>query len=336
MFQTASDYRYFKFFQNKTAMHLSGYFDPDVWGRLILQACEHEDFARHGVLALSALNKTIEAVSVSKVSMNITEHSYQIAKEHHEVALKHYAKSLRLMRLRTADVTDEYHLRNLLVSCLLTVCFENYHGNEVSALKQAVSGIKLLSQFQERQSPNSISMQATTTSGLSTVDPDLAGAFVRLEIVVMMAMETVPDQNHLSLQVRQATTALENIPSVFFTLKEARHYWDIMIRRTIHCYHDESKGPLPSWRLFAPEEEFRMGIEIPEGLEAPDTDDRKPSSLGQYLDVGAQWYQAFAPLFERLRADPEDADFRGATVCAYIPNSSTDNGCVKSYFRMLT
>ena len=62
-----------------------------------------------------------------------------------------------------------------------------------------------------------------------------------------------------------------------------------------------------------------MGMQLPEGLEASDTDDPKSSSLGQYLDVEAQWYQAFAPLFERLRADPEDAEFCGATVCAYIP-----------------
>jgi hypothetical protein len=321
MFHTESDYRYFKFFQSKTATLLSGYFDTDLWGRLILQACEHEEFARHGVLALSALNKTIETVSVNCGSLGLSENGSQIAKKHHEVALKHYAKSLRLMRQRTADVTDEYHLRNLLVSCLLTVCFENFHGNEKAALKQAISGIKLLSQFQERLPSNSISMPASTSSGLSIVAPDLVGAFVRLEIVVTMAMESVLDQNHICVQVRQATATLANMPSEFFTLKEARHYWDIMIRRTIHWYHDETKGPLPSWRLFVPEEEFPMGIEVPTkieapaGIEFPDTEDRKSSSLDQYLDVGAQWFNAFAPLFGRLRANSGDSGFRGATVC---------------------
>ena len=321
MFQTESDYRYFKFFEIKTARHLSGYFDTDVWGRLILQACEHEEFARHGVLALSALNKTIESISVGKSSLDFTEDRCHTAKEHHEIALKHYAKSLRLMRQRAADINDEYHLRNLLVSCLLTVCFETYHGNEVLALKQAVSGIKLLSHFQERLSSNSISMHATTNSGCSVIDPDLVGAFVRLEIVVTMAMECVPDQNHVYLQVRQATMAIENMPPEFLTLKEARHFWDIMIRRTIHWYHDESKGPLPSWRLFVPDDEFPVGAKMPVGEAMVETEDRKSSSLGQYLDVGAQWLKAFAPLFGRLRENPESTDFCGATVCILQPPS---------------
>ena len=30
MFQTESEYRYFRFFQSKTAAHLSGYFDTDL------------------------------------------------------------------------------------------------------------------------------------------------------------------------------------------------------------------------------------------------------------------------------------------------------------------
>ena len=321
MFQNESDYRYFKFFQNKTATYLSGYFDTDVWGRLILQACQHEEFARHGVLALSALNKTIEGVSASEDSMVITGSSCQVAKRHHEIALKHYAKSLRLMRQKTADFTDEYHLRNLLVSCLLTVCFENYHGNEASALKQAESGIKLLSQFQERLSSNSISMQETTSSGLSIVDPDMIGAFVRLEIVMMMAMESVPNQNHISVQIRQADAALEKMPSVFRSLKEARHYWDIMIRRTVHWYHDESNYPLPSLRLFETEDGFIQRTGISEGQEAVDYNDRKTSILGQHIDVGVQWYQSFAPLFGKLRADPGHAEFCGATVRTYPSNS---------------
>lgn len=188
MFQPESEHRYFKFFQSKTAAQLSGYFDTDIWERLILQACEHEEFARHGVLALSALNKTIETVSAGTDSPGSLEKNYQIARSHHEAALKHYAKSLRLMRLRTADIHDEYHLRNLLVSCLLTICFENYHGNEELALAQAVSGIKLLAEFQEQRSSNSI----TTSFGFSIIDPELINAFMRLEIAVMMAMESIP------------------------------------------------------------------------------------------------------------------------------------------------
>ena len=123
-FENEADYQYFQFFETKTAPNLSGYFDTDLWGRVILQACEHEEFARHGVLALSALNKTIETVTAFRYSSSNTELMIRTANSHHATALNYYGKSLRLMRERTAGVSDEDHLRNLLISCLLTVCCE--------------------------------------------------------------------------------------------------------------------------------------------------------------------------------------------------------------------
>lgn len=64
-----------------------------------------------------------------------------------------------------------------------------------------------------------------------------------------------------------------------------------MIRQTTHWFHDETKGPLPTWRLFVPEQEIPDGaVETP-----PDTGDRKPSTLEQYLDVGAQWFKYSRP-----------------------------------------
>ena len=122
-FENEADFHYFKFFESNTATQLSGYFDDNLWGRVVLQACEHEEFARHGVLALAALGKTIETMTVIQSSPESKKSLCQAATVHHENALKHYAKSLRLMRERTSDAADEHHLRNLLVSCLLTICF---------------------------------------------------------------------------------------------------------------------------------------------------------------------------------------------------------------------
>jgi hypothetical protein len=299
MFESESDYRYFKLFESKTAKSLSGYFDTDLWGRLILQTCEHEEFAKHGVLALAALNKTIETSAILQVSSGSTENLYQTVNSHHEVALKHYAKSLKLMRHRTADVSDEHHLRNILVSCLLTVCFENYHGNERAALAQAVSGIRLLSQFQEERMSDTTAMPTTSSnSPLSTIDPDLINAFTGLEVVVMHVMESIPEQRHLSKQMVHDAKALDTMPSEFSTLKEARYYWDILLRRLMLLFRDELNDPRAE-PLPQPEAGATPGGDVP-----PEIHEHRTRPL-------TQWQNACQPLFESLRNSPGHKDRRG-------------------------
>ena len=121
----------------------------------------------------------------------------------------------------------------------------------------------------------------------------------------MMGRDPIPDLNHLSLQIQQATNALAKMPSEFCALKEARYYWDIMVRRIIHCFHDEVKGLLPTWRPFVPAKDastFDLLL------------DTKTATLDQYRGVETQWFHSFSPLLGRLRANKESRDFRGALV----------------------
>ena len=300
MFDSESDYCYFKLFESKTAKDLSGYFDTDLWGRLILQTCEHEEFAKHGVLALAALSKTIETSTISQGSSGSLENLYQTVNSHHEVALKHYARSLKLMRQRTADVSDERHLRNILVSCLLTVCFENYHGNEQAALAQAVSGLRLLSQFQEERLSDTMS-STSSNSLLSTIDPDLINAFIGLEIVVMHVMESIPEPRHLSMQMFQGAKALDTMPSEFSTLKEARSYWNILLRHLMLLFRDHLNDPLAN-PLLQP------------GAGATPCED-VPSEMHDHRTEGlTRWQNACQPLFDSLRNSPCHKDHCGAIL----------------------
>ncbi|KAH6669546.1 hypothetical protein B0J14DRAFT_657641 [Halenospora varia] len=59
-FANDCEYRHFLVFQENAAPDLSGYFDSEVWNRMVLQACNEEEYARHAVVAIGALHKTLE------------------------------------------------------------------------------------------------------------------------------------------------------------------------------------------------------------------------------------------------------------------------------------
>ena len=52
---------YFVTFRDRKSRELSGYFESDVWKRLILQVCHAEPFASHCAVAIGALTKTNDA-----------------------------------------------------------------------------------------------------------------------------------------------------------------------------------------------------------------------------------------------------------------------------------
>ena len=62
---TDKERRCFDFFLNRTAPQLSGFWDSDFWGCLILQATHHQSAIRHAVLALGALHERFEAGDTS-------------------------------------------------------------------------------------------------------------------------------------------------------------------------------------------------------------------------------------------------------------------------------
>jgi hypothetical protein len=55
-----------------------------------------------------------------------------IERRHHETALQQYAVALKHMRERAG--TDKPDLRLALLSCLVTLCFEAWNGNQALAM----------------------------------------------------------------------------------------------------------------------------------------------------------------------------------------------------------
>jgi hypothetical protein len=111
----------------------------------MLQAAQTDPSIRHAVIALggtllplilliatclytTALDKTSQMVATA----NKDESQKAILRRHHESALEQYAVALKHMRER-AD-TDKPDIRLALLTCLVTLCFEAWNGNQASAM----------------------------------------------------------------------------------------------------------------------------------------------------------------------------------------------------------
>ena len=299
------------FFQTETAASLSGYFETNIWGQVVLQLCHREQFARHAVVALAALNKTIEAMSNSSGIDRDSGSRLAAGKRHHAFALKEYGKALRLMRENTADADDEHHLRNALISCLLTTCFECYHGDQEAALAAGESGVKLLSSFQEKRALlDTYSMKPFT--GSAVIDPELIAAFARLESSVLMFVDSLVTHRRISLQIAMDTSILNDMPSEFQSLREARRHWDILTRRAMH------------WRATYSGEEPDLPSDTADG--APNSTlgimtlvngevvEKLNAQVGMHLETVSRWLNAFDPVYRKCRALPKhNSDYTGAT-----------------------
>ena len=252
-FDSEQEDRYFRVFYEKFASQISGYYSKsDVWGSLMLQASEGDAAIRHAIMAVGALNITLETMLLSK-SEGTTLTSNSSNNEHHRFALQRYGKAIQ--ELRTAISTPGYSLRNVLLASLLIICFENLHGNHAAAVTQMQSCLSLLRERVRRPalisteeptpilSPikfsSSSPLSTTQSSGRSTtsispiaeyIEGDLVRAFGRMDMQFMSF-----DYHRMS---RDFDDKIVNddpnvIPSNFSSVTEAQVYYERLARNTM-------------------------------------------------------------------------------------------------------
>ena len=122
IFEDESECRYFDYFPTQISnclMQTSSCFFSEVcadaWAltqRLLLKVSYQEEFARHGVLAVAALDMIVETSGSHESDNGIAAQSLE-DKQHRCFALEQYAKSLRLMRKVITIKIDKYRLKNI-------------------------------------------------------------------------------------------------------------------------------------------------------------------------------------------------------------------------------
>ena len=220
--------RCFDFFLNRTASQLSGFWDSDFWGCLILRATHHQPAIRHAVLALGSLHERFEAGDTSVVNPIWDKREGGFALKQYNHAIQQLIKPASQGQ-QAVDVC--------LIACLLFACFEvsrsssphsfqeetwrernlvivSYRltdlkalrGHHGSALSHITSGVKILSEV-------ALNEHGELNHGVLRTLPHPFVDFWQLEILF----------NRLDAQVSQACLrslpsipALHNVPTLNF------------------------------------------------------------------------------------------------------------------------
>ncbi|KUJ06773.1 uncharacterized protein LY89DRAFT_726192 [Mollisia scopiformis] len=309
-FHIQEERRYFNVFQTKTAPELTGFFESKIWNRLILRSCHDELYAWHAVVAIGALHRTLEL-------SNDPNQDAKAIKTHHTFALKQYGTALQYMRQVAQREMSEYRLRDTLISCLLTTCFESYIGNQEDALTQAQAGIDVLIHWsfncatEDSCHKEDDMVSARQVSRRSKfIDDDLLGAFTRLDFQVMQFRGD-------SVKNRPLSTSYPAIPTKFESVTESRFFWDLIVRR-VQQWHIVQHAA-------ATEQISTLDFgenNTSENFKDPEFADRIERELEAYEEVTALWYDAFLPLFEESRKAPGSKMFIGANMMMvrYLPS----------------
>lgn len=100
---------------------------------------------------------------------------------HHAIALKEYSKALKLMRRAKTSDEDEA-TRNMLLACLLTICFENLHGSSSNALAQARLGANVFESWLDKEAQKGASIRPGLSPRPGAIENELVCDFTRFDL----------------------------------------------------------------------------------------------------------------------------------------------------------
>jgi hypothetical protein len=226
--ESESEQQYFSLFRDRTAAELAPFFESQTWRRLLLQACS-EPAIRHAVLAISALHKTSMTVRDHQSLFfdgNLTE-----ANLHHQHAILHYSKAIRIMR--DAAARGNQDLRTILLTSLVIICFESFHGNYALADAQVQTAIVLIEEWKASfPNGNQIALGFSSPAP-DIIEDELIQIFGRLDIQTISFVDKRPLEYHKQLRT-DGSVHISNMPPAFRTVDEARIYLDLIMRRVEH------------------------------------------------------------------------------------------------------
>jgi hypothetical protein len=158
---------------------------------MVLQESHSEPAIRHAVVAVGALHKTM----VEYLKSSGEDDSGPIQKAHHDFALRQFHKAICQIRERLSG--GNVRLRLALISCLLFVCFESFHGDLDSAMAQVSSGLNLLRDWYSRKQKRLFIQPGIQTPDDDSIEAEFLQMFARLEYQarshVLMSMDSVPE-----------------------------------------------------------------------------------------------------------------------------------------------
>jgi hypothetical protein len=267
---------------------LVGFDDSDLWSKTILQACEHEDFFRHAVIAIGGLDRTLELSSVSgqKCLVGAVDINKSLQKHYH-FALQQYDKFVVEMQRKLRN--GSYALRYILISCILVVCFELIQGNS-SVLHHASTGLDLIKRtFTEHD--------FETKRNTSGIEASLIRIFLRLDQISLSSPLQSLTRTFVNVQKQIPGMEIKDLPTEFSTSQEARDFWRVTARRISEVTRPTlSKTPSSGGSI----DEEGSSVEHQVTMIG---DEVRPNDLDTSIGYLRQWSAAFQPLFKASQQD---------------------------------
>ncbi|KAL3426397.1 C6 zinc finger domain protein [Phlyctema vagabunda] len=128
--------------------------------------------------------------------------------------------------MREYSMREQGDARTLLLSCLLAVSFEIFHGNYVVGRRQTTVGLNLITR---NANERKLALAANSQPVPDPIEDVLVQLFVRLDLQYLSFMEPEALHAHVSFKPPDAEK-YHKMPARFSSLHEARRYWDFSVR----------------------------------------------------------------------------------------------------------
>lgn len=228
-FANEDEFQYFSLFRDVTIFQIIPYFDQTPFRTLILQACDIPSI-RHAVIAIGALDKTCmtvndqRALCFDRLSTNPTSH--------HQNAIREYTKAIRIMKEEVE--AGQPSLRTTLLTCLMIVCFEYFHGNYRLADAQIHNAIALIDNWRRSFPYAHLHPLGYSSPAPDIIEDQLIQVFGQLEIQSLcFAGDPRTPEMHWKLR-NEGTSVIRNMPECFDNIYDAKIYQGLILRRLQH------------------------------------------------------------------------------------------------------
>jgi hypothetical protein len=248
------------------------------------------------VIAIGAINKaakkSYEATSCPPQLRDVNNH---VASLHREFALESYGKALAGMRqIQQDDPDNTTNLRRAIMATVLIQCLEVYLGSPPVGYKQSHNGYKLLHNWRERTDRRDAGVCSPDPA---VIEDDLFHEISRLDhqSALLHVLPHCP-MRHLRGRL-EASQTVQEMPSEFYNLDEARAYQKLIWRRSTHLIEEVH------FRITEAKREFGHAPTADTPSNIVDPCFIPQSLLGErdsYLAEIRRWCLAFRPLLATL------------------------------------
>ncbi|PYI03917.1 hypothetical protein BO78DRAFT_471685 [Aspergillus sclerotiicarbonarius CBS 121057] len=129
--------RCFTYFQTHSVPRMVGFFDSELWQRLVLQMSQAETAVCHAAVALGALHEDSEARGMPLQKVDLDRNN------HHRFALEQYSKAIAALQRRLQSNDPQARLA-VLMCCVTFIFFEYLQGNRGKAFAHLQNGLHVL------------------------------------------------------------------------------------------------------------------------------------------------------------------------------------------------